>query len=73
MAILAESLVDEWLNRDGYFTVRGVRDGVEEIDILGVRPGKKALEGRHVEVQVSLPIMRITSASNFDVQSRASP
>ena len=28
MALLAESLVEEWLNRDGYFTIRGVKHGV---------------------------------------------
>jgi hypothetical protein len=28
MAFLAETLVDEWLNRQGYFTVRGIKDGM---------------------------------------------
>ena len=37
MAALAESLVDEWLNRQGFFTVRGLKHGVDEIDLLGVR------------------------------------
>lgn len=53
MALLAETLVDEWLNRQGFFTVRGVRDGVSEIDLLGVRPGAGGLEAWHVEVQTS--------------------
>jgi hypothetical protein len=53
MAALAESLVDEWLNRQGFFTVRGLKHGVEEIDLLGIRPGKGALEAWHVEVQAS--------------------
>ena len=53
MALLAESLVDEWLNRKGFFTVRGVKHGVGEIDLLGVRPIKRALEAWHVEVQAS--------------------
>ena len=53
MAFLAETLVDEWLNRQGYFTVRGLKDGVSEIDLLGVRAGKSGLEGCHVEVQAS--------------------
>ena len=53
MAFLAETLVDEWLNRQGYFTVRGLRDGVSEIDLLGVRPGLNGLEACHVEVQAS--------------------
>jgi hypothetical protein len=62
MAILAESLVDEWLNRAGFFTVRGIKHGVGEIDLLGVRPRKSALEGWHVEVQASFrPIGYIAS------------
>ena len=38
MAALAESLVGEWLNRQGFFTVRGLKHGVDEIDLLGIRP-----------------------------------
>ena len=56
MALLAEQLVDEWLNRQGFFTVRGVKEGVDEIDLLGVRPSRTSsgtLEAWHVEVQVS--------------------
>lgn len=54
MALLAESLVDEWLNRQGFFTVRGIKHGVNEIDLLGVRPKVEgSLEAWHVEVQVS--------------------
>lgn len=53
MALLAESLVEEWLNRAGYFTIRGVRRGVSEMDLLAVRPGSNGLEARHIEVQVS--------------------
>lgn len=53
MALLAESLVDEWLNRQGFFTVRGVKHGVDEIDLLGVRPSGKGLDSWHVEVQAS--------------------
>ena len=56
MALLAEQLVDEWLNRQGFFTVRGIKEGVDEIDLLGVRPandGSGNLDAWHVEVQVS--------------------
>ena len=61
MPLLAESLVDEWLNRQGFFTVRGIRDGVDEIDLLGVRPTPTGLQAWHVEVQVSFrPIGYIT-------------
>ncbi|HXC34748.1 MAG TPA: hypothetical protein VNV43_02675 [Candidatus Acidoferrales bacterium] len=61
MPLLAETLVDEWLNRQGFFTVRGIKDGVEEIDLLGVRPARTGLEGWHVEVQASFrPVNYIT-------------
>ena len=61
MAFLAETLVDEWLNRQGYFTVRGLKDGVSEIDLLGVRPCPDGLEACHVEVQASFrPVGYIT-------------
>lgn len=53
MALLAESLVDEWLNRQGFFTVRGIKHGIGEIDLLGVRPAEGRLEAWHVEVQAS--------------------
>jgi hypothetical protein len=53
MALLAEALVDEWMNRQGFFTVRGIRHGTNEIDLLGVRPTASGLEAWHVEVQAS--------------------
>ncbi len=53
MSLLAEQLVDEWLNRIGFFTLRGVKNGVHEIDLLGIRMSQGNLEGWHVEVQVS--------------------
>jgi len=54
MALLGESLVEEWLNRDGFFTIRGVRHGVDEMDLLAIRREKSGkVIGRHVEVQIS--------------------
>ncbi len=54
MAILAESLVEEWLNREGFFTIRGVKHGIEEIDVLAIRHEPEApVIGWHVEVQAS--------------------
>jgi hypothetical protein len=53
MALLAESLVEEWLNRDGYFTIRGVKHGLGEMDLLAVRAQPDGVVGRHVEVTVS--------------------
>ncbi len=62
MSLLGEEVVEEWLNRNGYFTIRGIKVGVDEIDILAIRPlpdGRH--ECRHVEVQVSInPVSYIT-------------
>ncbi len=62
MALLAEELVEEWLNRQGYFTIRGVKVGVDEIDLLAVRfNANKDVECRHIEVQASMrPISYIS-------------
>jgi hypothetical protein len=54
MALLAEEIVEEWLNRQGYFTIRGVKLGVHEIDLLAVKlKADGGAECRHVEVQAS--------------------
>ena len=62
MALLAEELVEEWLNRQGYFTIRGIKIGVHEIDLLAIRfddSGKPRC--RHIEVQASMrPISYIS-------------
>ena len=61
MSLLAENLVEEWMNRKGFFTIRGVRDGVAECDLLGVRTKNGALEAWHVEAQVSFnPVSYVT-------------
>lgn len=53
--MLGEEVVEEWLNRNGYFTIRGIKVGVDEIDILAIRPLPKGRhECRHVEVQISI-------------------
>lgn len=57
MALLAEEIVEEWLNRQGYFTIRGIKLGVQEIDLLAVRSlpdGSGQAECRHIEVQASM-------------------
>lgn len=54
MALLGEEVVEEWLNRQGYFTIRGIKLGVHEMDILAFRPQTTGNhECRHVEVQIS--------------------
>ena len=51
--MLDEQLVEEWLNRQNFFTMRGIKSGVDEIDLLAIRPTPEGLECWHVEVQVS--------------------
>lgn len=34
MALVAETFAEEWLNRQGYFTIRGVKTGPGETDLL---------------------------------------
>src|SRR5712692_3971350 len=64
MALIAEEIVQEWLNRKGYFTIRGIKLGNHEIDILAVRVSNKKVECRHVEVQVShRPVAYVTDSS----------
>jgi hypothetical protein len=61
MALLAEELVEEWLNRQGYFTIRGIRVGVHEIDLLALRPASEGLDCRQIEVQASVrPVSYLT-------------
>lgn len=62
MSLLAEVVVEEWLNRQGYFTIRGVKLGYDEIDLLAMRPRPDGTtERRHVEVQASIrPISYIS-------------
>lgn len=67
MALLAETLAEEWLNRQGFLTVRGARDGVNEMDMLAVRlqPSQGTEpEAWHVEVQSSFrPMNYLTPLS----------
>ena len=54
MALLAEELVEEWLNRQGYFTIRGIKLGVHEIDLLAMKVAGDTVICRHIEVQASI-------------------
>ena len=68
MALLAEGIVEEWLNRQGYFTIRGIKLGVQEIDLLAVkwRPDG-SVEARHIEVQASTnPVSPISQVPKTD-------
>lgn len=53
MALLDEQLVEEWLNRKKFFTIRGIKCGIDEIDLLAVKHDADTNECWHVEVQVS--------------------
>jgi Holliday junction resolvase-like predicted endonuclease len=63
MALLAEEIVEEWLNRQGYFTIRGIKMGVHEIDLLAVKSNENGeIECRHIEVQASMrPVSYISN------------
>jgi hypothetical protein len=74
MALLAEEIVEEWLNRHGFFTIRGAKIGVDEMDILAVRPGANGLECRHIEVQASSnPVSFLTPATKAARKGGMSP
>lgn len=70
MALLAESLVEEWLNRNGFFTIRGVKHGSNEVDLLAVKPDTNgSIIGWHVEVQVSMrPVGYIGKWTKEDIK-----
>ena len=38
MALLAEELVEEWLNRQRFLAIRGLEFGGDETDLLTIRP-----------------------------------
>ncbi len=63
MALLDEQLVEEWLNSNNFFTIRGIKHGNNnEIDLLACSNKNKKPEYRHVEVQVSYsPVAFITN------------
>ena len=65
MALLDEQLVEEWLNRKNFFTIRGLKTGVDEIDLLALRNAADGVECWHVEVQVSFrPVGYVCGYSN---------
>lgn len=72
MALLDEQLVEEWLNRQQFFTMRGIKCGVDEIDLLAVRYSATKNEYWHVEVQISYrPIGYIGGDTNARKRSKA--
>ena len=61
MALLAEEIVEEWLNRQGYFTIRGIVVGAYEIDLLAMKVCENTIECRHIEVTASMRPMSYIS------------
>lgn len=51
MALLDEQIIEEWLNSKNFFTMRGVKIGINEIDLLAVNPTTN--QYWHVECQIS--------------------
>jgi hypothetical protein len=70
MALLAEELVEEWLNRNGYFTIRGIKLGVHEIDLLAIRINGSNIEARQIEVQASVHPISYLSPLPKEVRKR---
>ena len=72
MALLAEELVEEWLNRNGFFTIRGIKLGFHEIDLLaiGFKDGETIC--RHIEVQASVRPVSYISALPKEIQKATS-
>ena len=66
MALIDEQLVEEWLNRQNFFTMRGIKSGVDEIDLLAIRHNSDGtVDYWHIEVQVSFrPIGYIGGDTN---------
>ena len=75
MALLAEEIVEEWLNRNGYFTIRGAKLGLYEIDLLAIKKTSSKVERRHIEVQASIkPASYMTSLSKeAQLETRRGP
>ena len=79
MSLIAESIVDEYYNYNGFFTIRGAKQGVNEIDLLAIKvSNKNKIQAFHIEVQVSLnPVSYISSltddvAKKLGAKSRSS-
>jgi hypothetical protein len=70
MALLAEELVEEWLRRQGFFTIRGAKLGVHEMDLLAVRMTANGIACRHIEVQASINPQNYISHLTKDIQTR---
>lgn len=69
MSKLAEILVIEYLNREGYTTAQSVKKGHGEWDILALQRMPKKTIAKHFEVQVSFDPVSYLSNSNAKKRS----
>ncbi len=53
MASISEQVVEEWLRRQGFFTIRGARVGNQEMDILALKYQNGKVVAHHYEVHAS--------------------
>ena len=68
MALMAEELVQEWLNRQGFFTIRNVRVRGHELDLLAVKRVADGTVCRHVEVNACVGPINYISGLPKSVQ-----
>lgn len=70
MAIQAEALVEEWLAKNGYFTIRGIKDKLDEVSFLAVRNHEgTGWQYVHCEVQVSVrPVTYISKLTKSQME-----
>jgi hypothetical protein len=70
VALQAETLVEEWLNKNGYFTMRDIKEKLNEIGFLAVRQSSEGQwEYVHCEVQVSVrPVAYISKLTKQQME-----
>ncbi|WP_099301897.1 hypothetical protein [Bacillus sp. Marseille-P3800] len=75
MALYAETIVEEWFNRNGYFTIRGLKDKISECDILAIKYTANGIDAIHCEVQVSVRpvnyIYKLTSRAMEELEAKS--
>lgn len=63
LELIAEEVVEEWLNQQGFFTIRGIKIGVNEMGILAIKQVEGGVDRRHYEVKASInPVSYISFA-----------
>lgn len=70
MSLLSEQLVEEYYNRKQFFTIRGAKQGNNEMDILAIRHSEDVITGLHIEVQTSFRPIAPLSHNNAGAINR---